>query len=178
MTTPRAHSIRRPPGAKLTPVGPGLVITSPLEITFRDTKDYDVTATVEPQGGRLVATGLYISQRKGGPSVSIEGIRQLSVAAMIREVANRELTEVTSNPVDQAALTRERIATLVAEGPTERTLRLVAYLYRRAVAVGDPPTQQVEKTMGLSRSKAGRWISLARERNHLGPAEGPGKASV
>jgi hypothetical protein len=139
-------------------------------------KGYDVTATIEPQGGRLVATELLVRQRKSGPPVSIEGIRALSIATLIREVADRKLIEIGEG-VTSKELTRELIAELVAEGPTARTLRTVAYLYRHAVAVGDAPTQQVEKVLGLSRSKAGRWIALAREQKHLGPSEGPGKAS-
>lgn len=175
------HSIRRPDGAKTVQVGPGLTIDAPLEVEFRDFRGYDVTATIEPQGGRLVATDLHVRQRAGGPPVTIEGIRSLSIASMIREVAERELVEVGQGTgifsVTSKDLTRELIAELVAEGPTERTLRTVAYLYRHAVAVGDPPTKLVETALGLSRSKAGRWIALAREHKHLGPSEGAGKAS-
>jgi hypothetical protein len=62
-------------------------------------------------------------------------------------------------------------------GPTTRSLRWVAHLYRYAFAVSIGATKFVEEQLGLHRSTAGRWVSMARQAGYLGPAE-PGKASV
>jgi hypothetical protein len=66
---------------------------------------------------------------------------------------------------------------LSEEGPTDRVLRWVAHLYRCEMAVATNPALEVEKTLGLSHSTAGRWVRLARQNGYLGPSEGPGRAA-
>jgi hypothetical protein len=55
--------------------------------------------------------------------------------------------------------------------------RSAAEVYKAALKAGDPPTQAVADTFGVGRSTAARWIQIARDRGHLGPAT-PGKASA
>jgi len=62
------------------------------------------------------------------------------------------------------------------EGPTDRALQWTAHLYRSALAVGLNPASQLEKRLKLSHSTAARWIRLARQKDYLGPSEGPGRA--
>ncbi|MGI8868763.1 MAG: hypothetical protein ACR2F6_07920 [Mycobacteriales bacterium] len=76
----------------------------------------------------------------------------------------------------QDRLSDEDIARLKAAGPTEDTLKWVARSYRLALILGEPPTRAVERDLRVPRSTAGRWVALARERGHLGAAEGAGKA--
>jgi hypothetical protein len=65
---------------------------------------------------------------------------------------------------------------LSEEGPTDRTLRWTAHLYRYGLAIEYNPTKSVEESLGVPRSTAGRWIAKARERGYLEPAEGQGRA--
>ena len=64
---------------------------------------------------------------------------------------------------------------VAAAGPTDEALWWVAHIYRLALVKGDAPTKRYE-LMALPTSTAGRWVTLARQRGFLGPAEGPGKA--
>jgi hypothetical protein len=54
--------------------------------------------------------------------------------------------------------------------PDEDLIR-VAEVYRRALALGQPPTAEVERELKLrSRAQAARWVSKARRAHFLGPA--------
>jgi hypothetical protein len=75
-------------------------------------------------------------------------------------------------------LDSENTARLVASGPTEETLDVVAYCYRLAMALGDAPVKSIVETFRIPRSTAGRWVTAARARGYLGAAEGPGLAGV
>lgn len=167
--------------SETTAVGPGLVIESPLQVEEEDVHGYDVELVVAAQGGRLVAKQVTVSQREGGPPVTVEGIRNLPIAGLTR-VAASQLSEVEKRSegvyeITKREVDRKRIRQAVSDGPTDSTLELVAYIYRYANAIGEPPAKTVENTFELSRSKTGRWIALARERGFLGPSEGPGKAA-
>ncbi|WP_344427126.1 hypothetical protein [Pseudonocardia ailaonensis] len=167
--------------SQVVPVGPGLVIGQPLAEAFKDVAGYDVTVHVAPQEGRLVASRLVVDQRAGGPPVTLDGIRHIPVGALVRAVGANNLQEVEGRAGGYETvspnLSEAEVAELVAQGPTDQTLRTVAYLYRYALAVGDPPVKVVEQTMKLSRSKTGRWIALCREKGYLNPSEGAGKAA-
>jgi hypothetical protein len=169
-------------GAQWVRVGPGLGITSPLFVDATDVAGYDVTLRVEPAGGRLIGTELLVSQRPGGPPITVENIRNLSIAPLIRAAAERLESELDPEAgqyrTPEVDLAPENIARLLKNGATTETLDVAAYVYRRAVALGEPPAKAIMDTFGLTRSKAGRWISQAREQGLLGPSEGPGKASV
>jgi hypothetical protein len=54
--------------------------------------------------------------------------------------------------------------------PTDRTLRWVAHLYRKAVAVSLDPTMMIEQTFQLKRSTTGCWFGKARQAGYLGRA--------
>jgi hypothetical protein len=157
------------------------MIDSPLFVDAEDIGGYDVTVRVAPERGRLVATEVVVSQRPGGPAVTVEGLRGLGLAPLLRAAAERLESDTDAEsgqyrgPSD---LAEDNIARLVAQGPTPETLDVVAFVYRRCVALGESPAKTVRETFGLTSSKAGRWIALARERGLLGKAEGPGKASV
>jgi hypothetical protein len=58
---------------------------------------------------------------------------------------------------------------------TDEHLQEVARRYRAAHKRGEPPTHTVAREMGTSRATAARWVGLAREKKHLGPAL-PGQA--
>lgn len=65
----------------------------------------------------------------------------------------------------------EDVKTIIADGPTDDALRLVASAYRLSYVAGDPPARSVQRLLGIPRSTTGRWIMLARKRGFLGPTE-------
>jgi hypothetical protein len=71
-------------------------------------------------------------------------------------------------------LTEQEVELARLRGPVDSTLRTTAAIYKAAAAVGDPPLQAVERTLGLPRSTAGRWVSLARGRGLLGRSAAAG----
>ena len=146
----------------------------------RRVNGYEVTLTVVPENGRLVASGVCVRSIPGGPPVTGEAIRAVPVARLTKEawtgvLAVEEQDGVTK--VSAMSLTPEAATQLRANGPTPATLRWVAYLYRVALLVGDPPTRAVETGLGIPRSTAGRWIAAAREQGFLGASEGVGRAA-
>jgi hypothetical protein len=66
---------------------------------------------------------------------------------------------------------------LAEEGPTDRALQWVAHLYHYGLAMAQNPAKVVEETLKLSHGTAARWIRLARQKDYLGPSEGPGRAA-
>jgi hypothetical protein len=94
-------------------------------------------------------------------------------AARLVETAVFPTTENMESP----DFTPEHIARLVAKGPVEETLNATAWLYRRALVMGEPPARTVQRTFDIARSRAGRWISMARQGGligHLRDQDGPG----
>jgi hypothetical protein len=57
------------------------------------------------------------------------------------------------------------------QGPTEDSLHVVAYVYRLAHMVGDPPTRAVASAIGLPYNTAARWVQQARRAGFLRPAD-------
>jgi len=162
-------------------VAPGLAMPRLVTVRVEDCNGYDVEVDVAPQGGRLAAVEARVSQRSGGPAVTGEGLRSVPVAALTKHAARHVLTYQEKDGYTEMSprvLTPEMLEDIRDAGPTRKTLEWVAYLYRVAVLMGEPPTRTVETTLQLPRSTAGRWVSLARQEGHLRPAEGPGKAGV
>ena len=163
-------------------VAPGIGIWSPLRVRDEDLEGYDVAVLVlaepatEHSAGSVSAAKLTVTQRPGGPPVTLAGIRSIPVGGLVRFAAVEEAREIER--ADGVIRTTARVAPdeLADGGPTSTALWWVAYVYRLALVVGDPPTKAVRDALGLSRSTAGRWVSLAREQGFLGPAEGAGKA--
>jgi hypothetical protein len=167
-------------GAEPVFLGPGLVVRSPIQAIQRDAEGFDLIARIEPQHGRLVITNLMIQQRPGGPPVTTDQIRSLPLTALAQEAAR--LVEVAEFPtmgqLTTADFSPEHIARLVAAGPVEETLNATAWLYRRALVMGEPPARTVQRTFDITRSRADRWVSMARQHGLIGPPEGPGRAGA
>jgi len=163
-------------------VAPGVAFPAEVTVKAEDCQGYDVEIRVVPAGGRLTAASVEVRQRKDGPAVTGEAIRAVPVAGLVRQAGghllhvdsthpNGKAHKLSARTIDKAGVERLRQA-----GPTDETLDWVAYIYRFALVLGEPPTGSVERTLELPRSTAGRWVALARERGFLGVAEGPGKA--
>lgn len=171
-------------------LAPGLVAREVAE-AHRPWEGYELTLTVravpgtEGRAGRFVCSRFSLAQVDDGPPVTSEAVRQVPVAALVRELAGAlwrrtgGLHPDDTDPPEGAWrvwLDDDEIRRLRDQGPTRETLGWVAHTYRLAVVLGDPPTQAVEQSLGLPRSTAGRWVTLARREGLLGAAEGPGKA--
>lgn len=165
-TTTRGGRVRR--------VAPGLAMPSPLIVKVEDFHGYDLELVLVPHAGRIAAESVKVKQRRGGPPVTSEAIRSVPVARLVREAAPALLSIEQTDSGAAAGVPNtspDRIALLRAAGPVDETLRLVAHAYRVGLATGATPTKAVEETFNVSRATASRWISNARARGFLGPAE-------
>jgi hypothetical protein len=172
------------PDAVLVPLGPGMVVESPQIATY-DWKGYDLelVVTAEPAGedrvGRFVCSSLTMRAQPGGPPVTSEAIRSVPVSTMVKRAGARTWQTVEfingAMSLTDARLTPEMVERLRLRGPVDESLQWVARIYRSALVFGDPPTRAVEATLGLPRSTAGRWVSMARDKGFLGASEGQGR---
>jgi hypothetical protein len=124
---------------------------------------------------RYVCDKLTVHANHGVP-ITAAALREVKVAEIMLAVlmASGEppgRIRDLPNPDGREPWGRQLPDGLAEEGPTDRALRWVAHIYRFAFAVGGPPTGWVEEAFGLTRPTAGRWISAARQRGFLGPAE-------
>jgi len=131
--------------------------------------DYDLELEIALERGRYVMRSMTCRARRGG-AVTSEGVTHLPIAQILRIIVGR----VLGNPLLISwGGGGKRVS--ASQGPTEEALRRVATVYRVAHLMGLPPTESVAQDLALPRSTAGRWVSMARSRGFLGPAE-PRKA--
>ena len=163
-------------------VAPGISAPSRFAVEVTEQEPYDVALMVEVVGGRFVCTSFTASPGAEGEPITTEGLRRIPVATLVRLGAQQVAMQFEQHGEGDTAYTRHESTSwtdtkrLVAAGPTDETLRFVAFQYRFAYAVGEGPTKAVQERLGLPRSTAGRWVDMARKRGYLGAAEGPGKA--
>lgn len=163
----------------LVRVAPGLALPRQMTVTAEDLNGFDVEVSVEPLEGRLVATEVRVTQRKGGPVVTGEALRSIPVARLTQQAAQHLLTyQEKDGDIEWGppTLTPDKAVKIREAGPVADSLEWVAYIYRMALLMGESPTRAVEVTLGLPRSTAGRWVASARDKGFLGPAETQGKA--
>lgn len=161
-------------------VSEALAMPTLTTIVCADLNGFGVEVEVVPDAGRLVAQEVRVTRLPGGPAVTGEAIRAVPVA-MLTKCAAGYVVQVTDHgdhiEMSGGRTLYPKIAERLREnGPTTETLEWVAYLYRVALLVGDPPTKAVETVLGIPRSTAGRWVAAAREHELLGRSEGAGKA--
>lgn len=153
--------------------------------TEHDGLDIEIVVVALPaeggRSGRPICTSLKISQLGDGRSITPEVLRKVPVTSLIRFAARMSLRYVdeTSGRASSASsrsMTKDLATQLRAEGPTERTLKWVADIYRTATVLSVPPTKSVQDELDLPRSTAGSWVALARQRGFLGVSEGRGRS--
>ncbi|MCI2422759.1 hypothetical protein MOQ72_35570 [Saccharopolyspora sp. K220] len=174
------------PDAGTTEIAPGLPLYNEVRVEAREYQDFDVDAVIRLENGRLGVSELKIKQRVGGPSVTSEALRSIAVGQFLRRsfIASNELRPGEADdydPVRRVAfglLRAEDRDRMKEAGPVTETLRWVSVIYRAALATGDAPTKAVQESFDVPRYTADRWVAKAREREFLGPAEGPGKAGA
>lgn len=163
-----------------TEVAPGLSIWSRATALLENYKGYDVTADVEMSGaGKMEVTKLCVAQREGGPPVTGEALRKITVQSIIRDNVATSIQVAKNWPAGEAIsgnglLTTNDALRLKAAGPVAETLEWVGRVYRLSEIMGEPPTKAVEETFQISRSTAGAWIGRARAAGHIAPVGDPG----
>ncbi len=89
-------------------------------------------------------------------------LRQIPLASLVARKAFEHLTYVAVLEGETIAAQWQPRPADVAEGPTRRSLSIVAGLYRAALIAGVPPVKAVMETLSVGRSKAADWIKRAR----------------
>jgi hypothetical protein len=122
----------------------------------------DVELVAEVENGTYVVSELRCSRKRRGREVTGEAIRTVPIKRILT------LGAIDANsglhPGPDATEIRD-------QGPTEESLHVVAYVYRMAHLVGDPPTRAVASAIGLPYSTAARWVQHARQAGFLRPAD-------
>lgn len=145
---------------------------------YRVRLDVEGTEAAGGASGRFVCRVLTVDDSASGVPVTTEGLRGIPVATILADQARGWVfaDDGEGSGADLSRLTDGDYEAMRADGPTPQTLDAVAATYRLALVVDGKPTLTVEQTFGVPKPTAGRWVALARQRGHLGPAEGPGKA--
>lgn len=137
---------------------------------------FDGDAVLRFQHGRLEVASLTLRQVSDGPPIRGDRLRQIH-RVLIQTVLHilqpiPLLKPGPGLPLLSVFAGWKDVKTIIADGPTEEALQLVATAYRFSYVAGDPaPAKFVQSLLGIPRSTAGRWIMLARKRGFLGPTE-------
>jgi hypothetical protein len=139
---------------------------------------------------------LRLVARPDGDPVTPEGLRRVPLGRVVREVERQPIVlhRVSmrdaigegvawgaSGAGEQARRDRAAYRRALDRQRAERrrwrlddaTLRKVAAVYRKALAVGRPPTAAVQQHFRLARrGQAAKWVQRTRQEGHLGPAPG------
>lgn len=161
---------------------PGLRLWREVTVVADDYKGYGVEVRVVLDDGRLTAREVTVTQREGGPPVTGEALRQVTVAAFVRRSIEASAPDIPREPGESFQLvafgllqppdvTRMRDA-----GPVAETLGWVAKIYTLALATGDRPTKAVEEVFEVPGYTATRWVAKAREKGLLASAAEPKRA--
>lgn len=170
-------------------VVPGLRLPSFVDVTREDWRGVDIAARVTFHTGRAAVSELTMTQREGGPAITGDLLRLLSVSAFVKHALGhawnnlRVVREYVQPEIDEPD---ERVAwhllsvsdrdRMRAAGPVDESLKWVAQIYRVALLLEEPPTKSVSGAFGIAQSTAGQWVAAARRKGFLGPSEGSGKA--
>jgi hypothetical protein len=136
---------------------------------------------VTPEGLRRVPLGRVVRKVEQKQHVMHTMPKAEGLPSYVRDAIGEGVAWGASGAGEQArrdrAAYRRALARQRAEGRRwrldEAMLRKVAAVYRKALAVGRPPTAAVQEHFGLgARGQAARWVQRARDEGHLGPAPG------
>ncbi|OWY79413.1 hypothetical protein [Rhodococcus sp. BUPNP1] len=151
-------------------VAPGLLGYEELEVTSGpdDGLAYNVTARIEPNGGKYVVTRLVAEQLPDGPPIQRGELAKISMEPFIREAA-REISvatgENTSRPIASAPEFWDRIE--FDKTITEEDLPQLAALYRWIRLQDGRPTTVMSRDFAVSPATVRRWLVRAVEAGYL-----------
>ena len=168
----------------------GLFLVWPFTYDVTDSElPYDLTLRVWTHEGRLACEDIEVTQRRGGPPVTTDGLRSATIEAYLDEIRkamfNAEdfsFTVLKSPPKGSRLLQSPTAEEWVAldrfqrpRRPTDELLPHIAAAYREALRSSDPqvakaPTAAVAQQLHYSRGHASRLVSEARKAGLLDPA--------
>jgi hypothetical protein len=161
---------------------------APRRLTGSVTNDpslpYDVDVELKLEGDRYAPVSLRLKARAGGPVVTGEHLRDVSVTDILRRVVEDYFfgsppsprpSSVTITPPTASASAgafTPHLISLLGEPPevgriSDDVLKDVADAYRVGVLVGYPPVAVVAERYKRPRATAARWITTARDRGFL-----------
>lgn len=173
-------------------IRPGISLWREVRVLVENYKGFDIDVQVVTAGKRIEAQAVSVRRRDGGPAVTSEALRSVTVAAFVRhslkasmplgsdtvpgESAEDEEDRFLGATSAHGLMTFSQRDRLRAAGPIIETLQMVATVYQVAYALGEPPTAAVRDSFGIAQSTAGNWIAAARSAGLLTPTTSAGKA--
>jgi hypothetical protein len=145
---------------------PGTLTLEPRPDDF-EPLEHTVIMELDVIDDRLVCTSCTLQMKPGGPSVTADALRRVPVGRYLREAASSGLTVMEVESAGRYHPFEPPPANFADGGMTDDVLREVARLYHWALATGDAPLGLMERHYGVPRSKASRWISVARRRGYV-----------
>lgn len=130
--------------------------------------EYDLDVSIAEEDGRLVCESFHATRRPGGPPVTAEGLARLPVVGIVARAADG--FGVVRLEQKRGGTNIKPVVDLSKLDELER----VAVLYRRAFAIGYPPTRAVAEGLDVSSAVAAKRVQAARRAGFLDPTS-PGK---
>lgn len=169
-------TISRDPHGHPVKLGPDLAVTVPFRAELSELEKYPdverIDLVMDLVDGVIQPTTITVVAKEG-TAVRGQVLRTLPIKFLTTELVSRQIGKVVETPDGSFGATfpftlsaEERLQIRV-NGPTDEALRMVASVYEVGKVMGQPPAKSVEDTLGLPRSTASRWVSLARERGYL-----------
>ncbi len=156
-------------------LAPGLSVELPAVVEAGPSKNVGpnpVTLVIDEIDGRLGCTEITV-RAADGRTVSGTDLRTVPVATLVRMAAATLVRQTVGGGEGHVTVVPYQPPEVdVRAGATDEVLRFIAASYSLAYALGEPPAKAVERDLGLAKSTASKWISIARERGFLEiPAE-------
>lgn len=152
-------------------LAPGLSVELPALVEAGPSKTVGpnrVTLILDEVDGRLGCTEITV-HASPGETVSGTNLRTIPIATIVRIAATTLVQQTVESGEGYVMVTPYQPPPKidVRAGATDEALRFVAASYSLAYALGEPPAKAVERDLGIAKSTATKWISLARERGFL-----------
>ncbi|MFT9008616.1 MAG: hypothetical protein ABF489_02470 [Bifidobacterium sp.] len=154
----------------------GIAINEPVDIDDTNIPGVKICLSLRYSAdvGRIIPVGLSLSQRDDSNQIELNGtlIRKLQIKKYVQTEVNGSLWSFKEgewkslSPFDSildAANLKQKIANKELRTSDEELYRWVARIYRFYEVINEPPMQKVETLLGITHTRAARWIKTARE---------------
>jgi hypothetical protein len=152
----------------LRPGGPLLPRKMTVFVEDEPGQPYNLKLDVELRDGRIGCEHLEATRKENGQPVSSAGMRAIRIGAIVRNAVLEHTYAVARWKGDA-----ER-----RDWPLRDDLPTVAAAYEVLYALGENPTAEIARRLGLSWSSAAKRVAACRREGLLGPSAGPGKAAI